>query len=149
MSGNLRAEMEKSRPEYCIKCGTEYKPLGFGKYLCPSCGHLEFDDYGKVRDYLEKNQGMITDMISSATGVKPEFIDSLITDGVLRIADEYAAGLACQRCDRPIRQGRFCVDCIEELAGSILEQYPKRIKITEAKKLGETLKPGYRSTRKK
>ena len=131
MPGNLRQEMEKRRPEHCEKCGAEYKSLGFGKFLCPKCGNIGYDDYGKVRDYLEKNQGTITDMISSATGVSPDFINLLLSESLIRTADEYDSDLACQRCGRPILKGRFCQECVEELAGAIMEQYPKRIKTTE------------------
>ena len=44
-------------PVRCSKCGKMLKYMGVGEYKCEACGFTEYDDYGLVRSYLEKNPG--------------------------------------------------------------------------------------------
>ena len=57
----LKKEISKvntyNRPTYCEKCGGVMVFKGVGEYECEKCGALEYDDYGKVRNYIEKHMG--------------------------------------------------------------------------------------------
>lgn len=46
-----------NRPTYCAECGGVMVFKGVGEYQCEKCGYLDYDDYGKVRNYIEKHMG--------------------------------------------------------------------------------------------
>ncbi len=69
------------RPKQCSKCGSNilhYK--GLGEYCCGECEHLEYDDYGKVRNYLEVNRGTPITIIAQDTGVSKWTIRQMVEE---------------------------------------------------------------------
>lgn len=67
-------------PTICEKCGHQYKYVGLGEYKCEECSNLEYDDYGKVRNYLETHQGANASDVEKATGVKKASIRRLLEE---------------------------------------------------------------------
>lgn len=67
-------------PSKCSKCGNHMKYKGVGEYECEECGNLEYDDYGKVRNYLEVHVGATASDVEAATGVKREAISRLLSE---------------------------------------------------------------------
>ena len=65
-------------PVRCSKCGKMLKYMGVGEYKCEACGFTEYDDYGLVRSYLEKNPGANAVQVEKATGVSRKVISVLI-----------------------------------------------------------------------
>ena len=47
---------------------------GVGEYHCENCRHVEYDDYGKVRLYVEKHRGATSSEVSMQTGVSQKAI---------------------------------------------------------------------------
>ena len=72
---------EYDKPVTCEKCGGGLDYLGLGEYACNDCGNHQFDDYGKVRLYLEKNPKATVYKVEAATGVSIRVIHALIRDG--------------------------------------------------------------------
>lgn len=73
------------KPITCSKCGKMLTYLGVGEYRCEACGFTEFDEYGLVRAYVEKNPGATIAMVESATGVSSKVINGLVRSGKLDI----------------------------------------------------------------
>ena len=46
-----------NRPSVCSVCGGKMLFVGVGEYHCERCKNVEFDDYGKVRNYIEEHKG--------------------------------------------------------------------------------------------
>ena len=44
-------------PRVCKECGGVMVFKGVGEYRCEDCGVVDYDDYGKVRCYIESNKG--------------------------------------------------------------------------------------------
>lgn len=68
-------------PKQCSKCGShslQYK--GLGEYCCTECENLEYDDYGKVRNYLEINKGTPITVIAKETGVPKWTIRQMVEE---------------------------------------------------------------------
>ena len=61
-----------NRPLTCEKCGGIMIFKGVGEYHCENCRHVEYDDYGKVRLYVEKHRGATSSEVSMQTGVSPD-----------------------------------------------------------------------------
>ena len=82
LSKLLRDE-EYSKPTLCSKCGKLLTYAGLGEYKCEACGFTEYDDYGLVRAYIEKNPGASILHVEKATGVSQKVINGLVKCGKL------------------------------------------------------------------
>lgn len=103
-------------PIVCEKCGCrriQYK--GVGEYKCEECGFLMYDDYGKVRNYIERNPGATSTEVSAAVGVSKEKIRRLLRDDKIQIAPGSVSFLKCEKCGVDIRSGRYCSSCEREV----------------------------------
>lgn len=120
MSREERIEMLKkefteintyNRPTYCSGCGGVMVYRGLGEYQCEKCGLLDYDDYGKVRNYVEQHMGANAAETSKATGVSQKSIRDMLKEGKLEIAKNSAIFLKCEICGGLISSGRFCPKC--------------------------------------
>ncbi|MDO4188705.1 MAG: hypothetical protein Q4D29_06915 [Lachnospiraceae bacterium] len=103
-------------PTTCEKCGCRrIQYMGVGEYKCEECGLFMYDDYGKVRNYIEKNPGATTTEVSNAVGVSKEKIRRLLRDDKIQIAPGSVSFLSCEKCGTSIRSGRFCASCQNEV----------------------------------
>lgn len=84
MSKLVDRSVEYNVPGCCTKCSGELKYVGVGEYTCIKCGNPEYDDYGKVRNYLEKHSGATQVEVSAATGVAKAVIRQMILDGRIK-----------------------------------------------------------------
>lgn len=109
-------------PTYCEKCGGVMIFKGVGEYECEECGNLEYDDYGKVRNYVEKHPGATSAQASAATGVTQKSIRGMLKEERLEIAANSTTFLKCESCGTKIRSGRFCKKCEVNYHRNIEEQ---------------------------
>lgn len=99
-------------PRECTECGsTDIEYMGVGEYKCRDCRHLMYDDYGKVRNYLEEHRGATQAQVSQATGVATDTIRQFLRDERLEIMAGSGVFLACEICKAPIRSGKYCEAC--------------------------------------
>ena len=117
-----------NEPVRCEKCGSmKIKYNGVGEYQCEACGFLMYDDYGKVRNYIERNPGATSTEVSKAVGVSKEKINRLLREDKIQIAPGSATFLRCEKCDAEIRSGRYCIKCTDEMnKGSSLAKASSR-----------------------
>lgn len=99
------------RPFICSKCGGDLIFKGVGEYHCEKCNGVEYDDYGKVRLYLEKNKGANVMQIEEATGVSKKAINQMVKEERFEVTQNSKVLLYCERCHAPIRSGRLCSAC--------------------------------------
>lgn len=98
-------------PRLCVKCRGVMVYKGVGEYRCEDCDHLDYDDYGKVRLFIEQHRGATTVEIEAYTGVSQRIIRKLLRDGRLEIAENSKMFLRCERCGKNIRSGQYCPEC--------------------------------------
>lgn len=103
-----------NRPTLCQACGGVLVYHGVGEYICEECGGAEYDDYGKVRNYLEKHRGANVAEISDMTGVSHKAIRELIKEKRFDILDNRGGYLRCEECGENITTGRLCPKCERE-----------------------------------
>ena len=101
----------------CRECEGAMIYKGTGRYVCEKCGHEEFDDYGKVRRFLETNGPSNIFEISEGTGLPRTKVTKLFKEGRLEVAKNSDAALICRRCGMPIRAGEYCSRCEAEMSG--------------------------------
>lgn len=100
-----------NRPIYCRKCNGIMIFKGVGEYRCEDCGNLDYDDYGKVRNYVEKHPGATSAEVSTETGVTQKSIRIMLKEERLEIAANSSVFLSCEICGEKIFSGRFCKKC--------------------------------------
>ncbi|MCI8616220.1 hypothetical protein D7V94_02690 [Parablautia intestinalis] len=104
---------EVERPTFCTKCSGVMVYKGLGEYRCEDCGEVEYDDYGKVRKYLEVHKGANVSEISGETGVSHKSIRDMIKEKRFEVVENRGGYLRCEICGANIRSGRFCPICEE------------------------------------
>ena len=110
---------DSSTPIKCDKCNcSDLEYMGLGGYMCKDCGHKMFDDYGKVREYLDLHRGATATEVSVATGVPVGKIRQMVREEKFEITQNSAVFMACEKCGKPIRSGRFCVSCSDARTSS-------------------------------
>ena len=89
MDGLEKLEIwDEHKPEYCPSCGAPVTYKGLGEYACDVCHYICYDDYGKVRVYLEKHPGANIVQISTQTGVSKQLIKKMVKENRFAFADD-------------------------------------------------------------
>lgn len=109
-------------PRECEECGGVMVFKGLGEYQCESCGQLAYDDYGKVRNYIEEHKGATAAQIEEAVGVSQKTIRRLLKEGRLEVAEGSRTFLRCELCGTSIRSGRYCPECEVKMHRSLEEK---------------------------
>lgn len=98
-------------PRVCKECGGVMIFKGVGEYHCENCDSVDYDDYGKVRCYIEDHRGATAAEIEEAVGVSQRSIRRLLKDGRLEVADGSRTFLRCELCGKQLRTGQYCPEC--------------------------------------
>lgn len=102
---------EIHRPTFCNVCKGVLVYKGLGEYQCEECEATEYDDYGKVRNYLDHHRGANVAEISDATGVSHKSIRDMIKDSRFEIINNKGGYIRCEMCGENINSGRLCSKC--------------------------------------
>ncbi len=98
-------------PRVCSDCGGVMIYKGIGEYRCEDCDKLDYDDYGKVRAYIERHGGATAVEIERAIGVSQRIIRRLLKDGRIEVSENSVSFLCCEICGKKIRSGQYCPEC--------------------------------------
>lgn len=116
---DLEKLIMERRPIFCKKCGGKLYYQDSGYYQCEDCSAGEYDDFGKIKIYLEEHGPTPELWISRDTGVAVEIIELFLKNGRLEIPEGSKFYIKCERCGCALRFGRFCYGCTKELAGQL------------------------------
>lgn len=117
-------------PRTCEKCGGVMIFKGVGEYECEKCGAIAYDDYGKVRLYIEGHRGANMSEIEAATGVHQRAIRQMLKESRLEVMENSKMFLQCESCGRAIRSGRFCPECEAKYHRSLEEEQRANMRST-------------------
>lgn len=106
-----QAQGQYHKPTVCSKCGGTMIFRGVGEYRCDRCGYIQYDDYGKVRNYLEQHRGANAAEVEDKTGVEQRSIHTMLREGRIEVTENSRVSLRCEMCRKKIRSGRFCPEC--------------------------------------
>lgn len=123
-----------NKPVRCKKCGGDMIFQGVGEYQCEKCKALEYDDYGKVRTYLELHRGATAGEISIATGVNQREINEMLREERFEVSVDSRTFLKCEECGVEIRIGRLCPTCLK-LREAAINKKRKNEELEEKKKV--------------
>ena len=99
------------RPTECKVCKGIMISRGIGEYQCEDCGKVDYDDYGKVRNYLERCKGANVTEIAAYTGVSHKKIREMVKESRFEVVDERIGYVKCESCGVNIKSGRLCQSC--------------------------------------
>lgn len=102
---------EYNRPKRCPACNGVLVFKGVGEYQCEDCKSVEYDDYGKVRLYIEQHRGVNAAEIEAGTGVKQRSIRNMLREERLEVTKDSRSFLKCFVCGKDIRFGKYCPEC--------------------------------------
>lgn len=109
-------------PQTCKKCGGVMIYKGVGEYHCEDCGYVDYDDYGKVRLYIEAHKGATAAEIEAEIGVSQRTIRHMLRESRIEVAEGSKIFLRCEICGKDIRSGRFCTECEMKVHRNMEEQ---------------------------
>ncbi len=98
-------------PRNCENCNGVMHYKGIGEYSCEYCGHIMYDDYGLVRNYLEVNPGATSALVARETGVSEKTIKNMLKEERLQIREDSRSFMKCEGCGASITSGRYCEAC--------------------------------------
>ena len=93
----------------CEKCGAPLKGVRSGQYQCTECGAIEYDDFGKIRKYLDENGPASKEEIMKATGVGKAVVIDYLKEQRLMVSGK--GNNVCVLCGARIAAGTLCIDC--------------------------------------
>lgn len=133
-------------PRVCKKCGCGVMVFkGVGEYQCEECGAFDYDDYGKVRMYIEEHRGATAAEIEGAVGVSQRSIRQMLKEGRLEVTADSRTFLHCELCGKAIRYGEYCQECEMSLHRSLeAKQREEMKKNIQVKGIGQTGEDGQR-----
>lgn len=113
----------------CRKCGKLYNYTG-APAICPACKEEVEKKFLEVKHYIMDHKGCSVSDVAEACEISTQQIKQWLRDERLEFSAESGELLTCENCDAPIRTGRFCEKCKQEMAnefkGSIRrEEKPK------------------------
>ena len=109
-------------PRTCKQCGGVMVYKGVGEYRCEECGFLDYDDYGKVRLYIEAHRGATAAEVEAAVGVSQRIIRQMLRESRIEVAEGSRSFLYCEICGKEIRSGKYCPECETKVHRSLEEE---------------------------
>lgn len=98
-------------PTTCKECGKVMVFMGVGEYRCEGCGMVAYDDYGKVRLYIESHKGANAAEVERGTGVTQKNIMRMLKEDRIEVAEGSRVVLHCELCGKELKGGRYCPEC--------------------------------------
>lgn len=98
-------------PYECEYCKGDLVMVSLGTYQCVACGRNNYDDYRKIRNYIEKHGATPAAVIARNTKVKLKTIEQLFAEEYLEIPSSETTPIRCNKCGMPIRTGNYCDSC--------------------------------------
>jgi len=106
----------------CIRCGKvfayTYNPV------CNKCLEQEEEEFKRVKEYIYENPGSTVFEVSDATEISVEKIMKFLREERLELSsDNTNLLLECESCGRPIKSGRYCEECKNQIASEMKREF--------------------------
>lgn len=99
----------------CRICGRIFNYLS-GPPVCPACREAAEAKFQEVKDYIREHRGVGMSEVAEACDVDPAQIRQWLREDRLEVTEDSAVFLNCESCGAPIRSGKFCDKCKQEMA---------------------------------
>lgn len=99
----------------CRVCGRIFNYLS-GPPVCPACRDAAEAKFQEVKDYIREHPGVGMSEVAEACDVDPGQIRQWLREERLEVTADSAVFLNCESCGAPIRSGKYCEKCKQEMA---------------------------------
>ncbi|CQR46394.1 hypothetical protein BN1058_00652 [Paraliobacillus sp. PM-2] len=92
--------------------------------VCPDCLKEEEKKFQIVYDFLRKrvNRQATVQQIVASTGVEEALILKFVKEKRLRASQFPNLAYPCEKCGKPIQDGKLCVDCSKQITDELAYQ---------------------------
>ena len=101
----------------CRKCRRIFNYV-MGPILCPNCREAEEAKFQEVKKYVQENRRCGMQEVSEACDVSLSQIQQWLREERLVLADDSPMGIACEKCGKMIKSGRFCPECVNQMTNA-------------------------------
>ncbi|MCM1189469.1 MAG: flagellar protein [bacterium] len=102
----------------CKMCGRIFNYVS-GPAVCPSCKDSLEVKFQEVKDYIREHKGVGINEVAEACDVEAAQIRQWLREDRLEVTEDSALYLSCESCGAPIRSGRFCEKCKNNMAKNL------------------------------
>ena len=113
----------------CRKCGKLFN-YAMGQMICPACKDALESDFKKVKQYIQEHNCSSIHEVAKECEVEVSQIQQWLREERLQFSSDSQVMLTCEVCGEPIRTGRFCDKCKNNMANG----FQQSIKPAEAPK---------------
>ena len=104
----------------CRICGKIFNYLS-GAPVCPACKESMEAKFQEVKDYIREHKGVGITEVAEACDVEPAQIRQWLKEDRLEVTEDSAVFLNCESCGAPIRSGKFCEKCKQNMSKGFSE----------------------------
>ena len=122
----------------CALCGNLFNTID--KKICPLCTKKEEEYFTTVKKFLKENPSLTFKRIVQETGVPERLLRKWIKDGKLEIVNKEGIGIRCERCNKEILQGKYCVECRGIIQNGLNELIREERKMPQKKETGTKMR---------
>ncbi len=108
----------------CRTCGRLFNALA-DEEICPACRRALDDKFQEVKEYLGEHTNASVEEVSRENDVSVKQIKQWVREERLTFAEGSVDGIACEKCGKLIRTGRFCDACKSKVASNLMSAYAK------------------------
>lgn len=98
----------------CRVCGRIFNYMS-GAPVCQACKENLEAKFQEVKEYIREHRGVGIAEVAEACDVDPAQIRQWLKDDRLEVTEDSAIFLNCESCGAPIRSGKFCEKCKDNM----------------------------------
>ena len=108
----------------CKKCGRMFN-YAMGPAVCPRCKEDLEEKFQEVKKYVYEHQGCGIQEVSDECEVSTQQIKQWLKEERLEFSSDSQVMINCEKCGVPIRSGRFCDKCKNDMTHNLQSAYKK------------------------
>ena len=109
----------------CRKCGKIFGYSGVGPVICENCKKEAEERFQKVKDFIRDNPATSINDVAEECEVTVQQIKQWVREERLEFSKESGVVFHCENCGAPIRSGRLCENCKNQMANELGNMYEK------------------------
>lgn len=111
----------------CKICGHMFSYFG-GDRICPDCLKKQEEKLETVKRYISENPAAKIEEIAKACEVSASDIRKWAREERLSFPEESPIRIYCENCDAPIKSGRYCANCSDNLKKQAIAELRQKLK---------------------
>lgn len=116
----------------CRRCKRLFNYVA-GPIICTVCREEMEEKFQEVKKYVSENVRTGIHEVAEACDVSVNQIQQWVREERLVFSDDSPIGIACERCGKMIKSGKYCPQCKNDLTNSFNDAIGKKAVFTPPK----------------